>query len=135
MQIVVALLAILSITLIMAPVGAMVVIYKDNLAELVVPPEINDLLTGNPNSFLVNDNLGSFDDGSIATTFIAPKFVSANVDNDANTFTVIVDVSNNVNYTFVLETFSADIKTTGDNYHLVSVELRNPPVNLNPGET
>lgn len=135
MQIVGALLAILSITLIMAPVGAMVVIYQDNLMGLLVPPEINDLLTGNPSSFLVNDNVGSFDDGSRATAFIAPKFVSANIDNDANTFTVIVDVSNNVNYTFVLETFSTDIRTTGDNYHLVSVDLRNPPVTLNPGET
>lgn len=106
------LLTILSISLVMAPVGAMVVIYQDNLMGLLVPPEINDLLTGNPSSFLVNDNVGSFDDGSIATTFIAPKFVSANVDNDANTFTVIVDVSNNVNYTFVLPTSEPPVTIT-----------------------
>jgi hypothetical protein len=79
--------------------------------------------------------VGSIEDGSIVTSFISPVFVSADIDNDANIFTVIVDVSNNVNYTFVLNTFSTDVTTTGDNYQLVSVDLSNPPVTLAPGGT
>lgn len=134
MQIVGALLGVLSIVLIVAPVGAVVVMYQDNLQELVIPPEINGLITGEGNSlFLVNDTSGG--DGSAITNIIIPTFVSADIDNDANTFTVIMDVTNNVNYTFALNTFSTDVKTARDNYHLVTVNLVNPPVTLTPGGT
>jgi hypothetical protein len=108
--------------------------YQGNLQELVIPPEINGLITGEGSSlFLVNDTSGG--DGSAITSIIIPTFVSADIDNDANTFTVVMDVTNNVNYTFVLNTFSTDVKTTRDNYQLVTVNLVNPPVTLTPGGT
>jgi hypothetical protein len=107
--------------------------YQGNLQELVIPPEINGLITGEGSSlFLVNDTSG---DGSAITNIVVPTFVSADIDNDANTFTVIMDVTNNVNYTFVLNTFRTDVKTTRDNYQLVTVNLVNPPVTLTPGGT
>jgi hypothetical protein len=134
MQVVGVLLGLLSIVLIVAPVGAVVVMYQGNLQELVIPPEINGLITGEGSSlFLVNDTSGG--DGSAITSIIIPTFVSADIDNDANTFTVVMDVTNNVNYTFVLNTFSTDVKTTRDNNQLVTVNLVNPPVTLTPGGT
>ncbi|MGE5555620.1 MAG: hypothetical protein ACM3UY_05060 [Methanocella sp.] len=133
MQLMGLLLGLLSIILIVAPVGAVVVMYQGNLQELVIPPEINGLITGEGSSlFLVNDTSG---DGSAITNIVVPTFVSADIDNDANTFTVIMDVTNNVNYTFVLNTFRTDVKTTRDNYQLVTVNLVNPPVTLTPGGT
>ncbi len=140
MQVVGIFLTFLSIILIVAPVGAVVVIYQNDLTQLVVPPEINSLLNGDSSSFLVDGqsvegNYG-FDGGdSFLGDLIVPKFVSADIDNDANTFTVIVDITNNVNYSFVLDTFSTDIKTSQDNYQLVTVALSNPPVTLTSGET
>jgi hypothetical protein len=133
MQVVGVLLTLLSITLIVAPVGAVVVIYQNNLSELVIPPQLNSLLTGDDSggsSFFLNQT-GSTDLSSL----ISPKFVSADIDNDANTFTVVVDVTNNINYTFTLNSLSADVYSTQDNYHLVSVQLSNPPVTLTPGGT
>lgn len=133
MQVVGVLLTLLSITLIVAPVGAVVVIYQNNLQELVIPPQLESLITGDGgsgSSFFLNQD-GSTDLGSL----ISPEFVSADIDNDANTFTVVVDVTNNINYTFTLNSLSADVYSTRDNYHLVSVELSNPPVTLTPGGT
>jgi hypothetical protein len=133
MQLMGLLLGLLSIILIVAPVGAVVVMYQGNLQELVIPPEINGRITGEGSSlFLVNDTSG---DGSAITNIVVPTFESADIDNDANTFTVIMDVTNNVNYTFVLNTFRTDVKTTRDNYQLVTVNLVNPPVTLTPGGT
>lgn len=55
MQLMGLLLGLLSIILIVAPVGAVVVMYQGNLQELVIPPEINGLITGEGSSlFLVN---------------------------------------------------------------------------------
>jgi hypothetical protein len=135
MQVVGILLTILSITLVVAPVGAVVIIYQNDLTQLVIPPQINGLINSEGSSFLVNNTGSGIEGGdSLVSNFITPKFVSADIDNAANTFTVIVDVTNNVNYTFVLDTFSTDIRTTTDNYHLVTVELGNS-VTLTPGGT
>ncbi|HSV49450.1 MAG TPA: hypothetical protein VLH35_03960 [Candidatus Acidoferrales bacterium] len=133
MQIVGVLLGLLSVILIVAPVGAVVVIYQNDLTGLVIPPEINGLITGEGSSLFLNG--GGSGDGSSISNLITPTFVSADIDNVANTFTVIVDVTNNINYTFTLNTFSTDVKTAQDNYHLVSVSLSNPPVVLSPGAT
>jgi hypothetical protein len=130
MQVVGVILSLLSITLIVAPVGAVALMYQDNLVELVIPPEIGSLIGGDDSGLFLND-VGSTDFGSL----IIPEFVSADIDNDANTFTVVVDVTNNVNYTFSLNTFSTDVYSTQNNYHLVSVGLSNPPVTLTPGGT
>jgi hypothetical protein len=132
MQVVGLILTLLSITLVVAPVGAVVVIYQNNLTEIVIPPEINSLITGDGsgNSFLLNESAPT-DFGSLIT----PTFVSADVDKDAKTFTVEVDVTNNVNYTFTLTSFSSDVQSAGDGAYLVSVQLINPPVVLSPGGT
>jgi hypothetical protein len=133
MQVVGVLLTLLSITLIVAPVGAVVIMYQNNLSELVIPPQISSLILGDEgvsSSFFVNDT-GPTDLSSL----ISPQFVSADIDEDANTFTVVVDVTNNVNYTFTLNNLGADVYSTRDNYHLVSVQLSNPPVTLTPGGT
>lgn len=133
MQVVGVLLTLLSITLIVAPVGAVVVIYQNNLSELVIPPQLNSLITGDDSgtsSFFLNQS-GSTDLGSL----ISPQFVSADIDNDANTFTAVVDVTNNINYTFTLNSLSADVYSTKDNYCLVSAQLSNLPVTLTPGAT
>jgi len=130
MQEVVLILSLLSITLIVAPVGAVALMYQDNLVALVIPPEIGGLITGDDGDLFLND-IGSTDFSSL----IIPEFVSADIDNDANTFTVVVDVTNNVNYTFQLNILSTDVYSTQDNYHLVSVALSNPPVTLTPGGT
>lgn len=132
MQVVGLILTLLSITLVVAPVGAVAVIYQNNLTELVIPPQINSLITGDSsgNSFLIDDSIPT-DFGSL----ISPEFVSAEVDNESNTFTVVVDVTNNVNYTFALNSFSADVQSAGDGFYLVSVQLSNPPVTLTPGGT
>lgn len=132
MQVVGLILTLLSITLVVAPVGAVVVIYQNNLTELVIPPEINSLITGDDSgsSFLLNDSAPT-DFGQLIT----PTFVSADVNKDANTFTVVMDVTNNVNYTFSLNSFSTDVQSTQDGYQLVSVQLSNPPVTLTPGGT
>lgn len=141
MQIVGVLLTLLSVVLVVAPVGAVVVIYQDDLTQLVIPPEINEIINGDSTSFLVNDDYsveGNYSinggDDSFLNELIVPTFVSATIDNDANTFTVIADITNNVRYNFTLDTLSTEVRTTSDHYNLVTINLSQPVV-LVSGET
>ncbi|MFA5572791.1 MAG: hypothetical protein WDA42_06765 [Candidatus Bathyarchaeia archaeon] len=137
MQIVGILLTVLSIVLIAAPVAAVVVMYQDNFAELVIPPEVNNLINGNSSNFIVNDIVSgnAFGEGSVLNSLIIPEFVTATINPEANTFTIILDITNNVNYTFVLNMFNSEVQTAQDKCHLVTVELSDPPVTLVSGET
>lgn len=139
MQVVGVLLGLLSIVLIAAPVGAVAVMYQNNLTALVVPPEIGNLLNGNVSNFLIPGS-GSGSSNSVLgdnpfTSLIVPEFVGADIDSDTNAFTVTIDITNNVNSTnFVLDTFGTDIRSASDSHHLVYVE-NNEPVTLVSGQT
>jgi hypothetical protein len=141
MQIVGVLLTLLSIVLVAAPVGAVVVIYQNDLTQLVIPPEIHEIINGDSSSFQVNGDYNvegnySIDGGgdSFINDLIVPTFVSASIDNDANTFTVVADITNNVKYNFTLNTLTTQVQTTSDHYQLVTVNL-SQPVTLVSGET
>ena len=141
MQIVGVLLTLLSIILVAAPVGAVVVIYQNDLSQLVIPPEINQIINGDTSNFQVNGDYSvegnySIDGGddSFINELIVPTFVSATIDNNANTFTVVADITNNVKYNFTLNTLTTQVRTTSDHYQLVTVNL-NQPVTLISGET
>jgi hypothetical protein len=138
MQLVGVLLGLLGILLIVAPVGAVVVMYQNNLTELVIPPEVDNLLNGNVSSFLVSGGGSgggeSFLGDNPLTSLIVPEFVGADIDTDTNTFTLTLDITNNVNTNFVLDTFGTDIRSASDDYHLVTVALPEP-VTLVSGQT
>jgi hypothetical protein len=141
MQMVGVLLTLLSIVLVAAPVGAVVVIYQNDLTQLVIPPEIHEIINGDSSSLQVNGDYSvegnySIDGGddSFINDLIVPTFVSASIDNDANTFTVVADITNNVKYNFTLNTLTTQVQTTSDHYQLVTVNL-SQPVTLVSGQT
>ena len=141
MQMVGVLLTLLSIILVVAPVGAVVVIYQNDLTQLVIPPEINEIINGNSTSFIVDEDYsveGNYSinggDDSFINELIVPTFVSATIDNDANTFTVVADITNNVRYNFTLDTLTTEVRTASDHYRLVTVNL-SQPTTLISGET
>jgi hypothetical protein len=113
MQVVGLLLALLSVSLVVVPVGAVVVIYRDDLAGLVVPPEVKGVINGDT-SFILNDNVGSItgyssDPNDVLNGFVTPTFVDAHVDETSHTFTVRVNVTNPLNYDLTLNELSIDV--------------------------
>lgn len=116
MQVVGVLLALLSVSLVVVPVGAVVVIYRDDLTGLVVPPEVKGVLNGDT-SFILNDNVESItgsssDPNDVLNSFVTPTFVDAHVDETTHTFTVRVNVTNPLNYDLTLNELSADVLST-----------------------
>jgi hypothetical protein len=131
MQVIGVLLLLLSVGLVVAPVGAVVYIYKDDLTGLVVPPEIKGAINGDA-CFILNDNMASIDgygDGNdpsaVFNNFVTPTFVDANVDKNTNTFSFRVNVTNPLNYDLTLNELSTEVQSI-QGETLASVTLPHP---------
>lgn len=130
MQVVGVLLTFLSIGLIVAPVGAVVVIYRDDLTGLVVPPELKGAVNGDA-SFILNDDVksitgyGDSDPNDILNGFVTPTFVDAQVDESARVFTVRVNVTNPLNYDLTLNSLSTDVQSV-EGQTLAHVDVAQP---------
>lgn len=62
-QLVSVILTLISIGAILGPVGAVVIIYQADLSQLVIPPQIRDLMNGN-SSIIPTGNSDNQDDNS-----------------------------------------------------------------------
>ncbi len=129
MQVVGTVLLLISVGLVVGPVGAVVIIYRDDLTGLVIPPEIQGVMNGDT-SFILNDNVGIIngdgsDPNSVLNNFVVPTFVSADVDQSTNTFSVQVNVTNPLNYDLTLNTLSTDVQSP-DGKLLASINIGNP---------
>lgn len=132
MQAIGVILLLISIGTIVGPVGAVVVMYRDNLPALVIPPEIKDLMNGNSNLLANNavtddsstNQNGTADIGPMG--FVMPTFVSATVDAPTRIFTVTVNVTDFLNYDLTLNTINATVENSQDGSKLASIHLSSP---------
>ena len=122
MQLVGVILLLISIGTAVGPIGAVVVMNSDDLTQIVIPPEIEDILNGD--SSLLAPNLSGEDDFNIG--LIMPKFVSSTFDAAAQTFSVTVNVTNILNYDLTLNSLAATVVATQDGAELASVHLSSP---------
>ncbi len=135
MQAVALILLLISVGTLVGPIGAVAVVYRNNLAQVVVPPQLNDIINGNIlNETTVNEtqNNGS---GSNAGEFMMPIFVGANVDNVSRTFSITVNFTNTFNFDLTLNSLSANVVCSQHNYSLGSITLAGGPIQINSGET
>jgi hypothetical protein len=130
MRLISVILFIISVGLIVGPVGAVVYTYREDLSGLVIPSQLKDLLQGDTSSFL---NGANNDGDSFLGGLIEPVFVGSTVDSQTRTFTMTVNITNNFTYDLTLNSLSADVKSTQDNYHLVTISL-SKPVTMISGE-
>ncbi len=128
MQAIGIVLMLISVGLVAGPVAAEVIMYSDNLPGLVIPPQLQNVMNGDT-SFILNDNVqsiqGSSDPNTILNNFVAPNFVSANVDETSKTFTVRVNVTNPLNFDLTLNGLSSDVQNI-QGQTLASVNIAHP---------
>lgn len=144
MQAVSVILFLISIGTIVAPVGAVVVIYHNDLTHLVITPQIQDIINGNSSIIPhfggqdngnTGDNSGSGqNETSIINGLVNPVFVGAQVDTAARTCTVTVNITNSLNYDLTINSFSAELQVTSAQYPAGNVSLASP-VTIPAGQT
>ncbi len=120
MQIIGLILVLINVGTIVAPVAGMAIVYQDHLTDLVIPPELTQILN---NTIAVGQE----------TTTLA-KIVGVQFDNVTRTVTLTVDFTNPLNFTLTLKSFSADVECTLHHYPLGHLDLGNA-VDLLAAET
>lgn len=133
-------LLLISIGTIVGPIGAVAIMYRDNLVQLVVPPQISNLINGNNNVMQDNGNNNNNDNGNNGNNnsggggLINPVFVGAQINSEARTFTVTVNVTNSFSYDLTLNSINATVESSQDNYQLGTISLTTP-VTILAGQT
>ena len=135
-------LVLISIGTILGPVGAVVIIYHDDLTQLFITPQIRDTMNGNSTIFLdmgqsdnQNWNGNSNDNGNPELGgLMNPVFVSAQIDQATHTFTGFFNITNSFSDDLTLNSFSTDVQITQNDIPASNVKLSNP-VTVHAGET
>lgn len=135
MQAIGIILLLISIGTVVGPIGAAVIVYRDDLSQLVITPQIRDIMNGNSNIFPQSNNGNQNGNGnSDLGGLMSPTFVSAQSDPSTHTFTGIFTVTNNFTYPLTLNSFNANAQITQQQIPAGSVSLANP-VTVQPGQT
>jgi hypothetical protein len=140
-------LTLLSVVIIVMPVAFEVLLYRDNLLGLIVPPEMINLVNsdsrngdgGNlPNS---SDNSSSLISGNndisslLSSGFELPKLVgSPQYNPDTNTLSLIFNFTNPLETSIAVDKLEAGIISHDDGVFLGNVSLAKP-LRLEPGQT
>jgi hypothetical protein len=140
-------LTLLSVVIIVMPVAFEVLLYRDNLLGLIVPPEMINLVNsdsrngdgGNlPNS---SDNSSSLISGNndisslLSSGFELPKLVGPPQYNpDTNTLSLIFNFTNPLETSIAFDKLEAGIISHDDGVFLGNVSLAKP-LRLEPGQT
>jgi hypothetical protein len=139
MQIISVVLVLISIGTILGPVGAVVIMYSDNLSALVVPPEIQGIMGGEGGGLFGGGNGGgnTMNGGNQGENggLISPEFVDASFDVSSRTFTATANIRSGFDYALTVNSLSADVLATQDLYKLGTITLTNAPVTIPAGQT
>ena len=124
MQAIGIVLLLISIGTIVGPVGAVVVMYHNDLTQLVIPPQIRDLMNGN-SSLIPQGSSDGGGDGGIGG-LMSPTLVSVQSDPAAHTFSAVFNVTNPTDYDLTLNSLSANALMTQQQIPAGSISLANP---------
>ena len=119
MQILGLVLILINIGAIAAPVTGAVIMYRDNISELIIPPEINQLIN---------------DIETLGSEIQLPEFVNYTYDQTAKIVTVIFKFTNPFNLNVTINSIAADIECTEHSISLGHFGISNP-VELNKDVT
>lgn len=108
MQILGLLLILINIGAIAVPVTGAVLMYRDNLAGLVIPPELDQLID---------------ETSDIGSQLQLPQFVNYTYDQEAKIITLIFNFTNPFNLNITVNNISADILCNEHNLYLGSVGI------------
>jgi hypothetical protein len=117
------LLTVITIAINVLPIAGVLLIYRDNLLGLVVPPEINNVINDvvTPGGSL-EESVGNF------------TFVGSQYDEASRTVTLTFEVTNPLNVDLSVNSMSADVRCAEHDFP-IGHALISDPVDIGAGET
>jgi hypothetical protein len=138
MQLLGILLVLIYVGAAVGPVAGVVIAYDGNVQEMVIPPEVQNLVTNtlsgmtssSPEPFNPENPTGS----SSSANFALPQYVSSSFDLAARTVTAVFNFTNPLNLTLTINQVSADVKCHAHGFLLGHAEIPNA-VEIPPAQT
>lgn len=128
-KVVAVLLLLLSVGLIVGPVGVVIAMNSSDLSQLIFPAKVKELINGGQNYLLNTDCSNSSNQTvSVLNGLILPKIVNVTINQTARTFIVVVNVTNNFSPNLELNNFTATAQANSDHSTLLEVKLKQPAV-------
>jgi len=129
MQVLGLVLILLNVGAIVGPIAGVVVVYHNNLEEIVVPPEVKQIVGETIETLTLSspNNSGNLpDDGSSSNVNLQlPQYVSASFDPVARTVTALFSFINPFNVSLAINSLSSDVRCHAHNFLLGSSALSN----------
>ena len=119
MQLLGLILLLINVGSISAPLAGVVIIHHQDLTELVIPPEVENIVEVTSNA---------------ATSFEFPQFIDATWNEETFTCSITFQFTNTFDFNLTLNQVAADIACTLHNYPLGHASLQNQ-VHLEPQTT
>lgn len=115
MQLLGILLILINVGAIAGPLAGVVIVYRDNLGEMVVPPEVQEIVDDTMTVFTSGSTSSNPDDPSNldepgTVSFELPQYMSSSYDPVARTITAMFNFTNPLNFTMTINAVSADVK-------------------------
>ena len=139
MQVLGLILILINVGAIVGPIAGVIVIYRNNLQELVVPLEVQQIVGDTINTLTLSSpnypsNPSSDPSGSSNVNLDLPQYVSASVDPAGRTVTVVFNFTNPFDVSMTIYALSADVQCHAHSFLLGYAELSNP-VEIAPMQT
>ena len=139
MQILGLILILINVGAIVGPIAGVVIVYRSNLQELVVPPEVQEIVGNTINSFTASNpsnpsGTPSNPDNPSGGNLELPQYVSSSYDPVARTVTAIFNFTNPFNFSISINEVSADVKCNAHSFLLGHAATSNP-VEVSPMQT
>jgi hypothetical protein len=119
-----ALLVILNVATVLGPIAGVALVYQDNLQEMVIPPQLQEILNGDAGGTSEQNSLTILAGGDLQL----PQFVSASADAASRSVTLVLNFSNPFNYDLNMNLISADIVCSEHGFTLGHASLVQPTV-------
>jgi hypothetical protein len=121
-------LILLTITIIVLPIASIVFVYRNNLSELIIPPELQNLANSSSTIDSFNDESGMFISNITAPTPLGePMYDSA-----TGVFSYAINFTNPLQTSISVDQVSAQLESKSNNELLCNVSITQP-INIASG--
>lgn len=138
MQLLGLILILINVGAVVAPIAGVVVYYQGNVQDLILPPEVENIVTDTMNVITMTEsnpsNPSNPENPGSSTSFAMPQYVSSSYDVTARTVTAIFNLTNPLNLTLTVNVVSADVKCHAHLFMLGHASMPNA-VEIPPAKT
>lgn len=130
------LLVLITVGAIVGPIAGILILYRNNLQELIIPPEVQEMVSETINVLTPSNPSNPSSNGANASNgnLELPQYVNSSYDPSARTVTAKFNFTNPFDFSLAINDVSADVRCHSHNFELGHASM-SEPVDIPPRQT